>query len=314
MRLGLIVLLCLLNAGCAIVRDDKNEPVDNGPRQEKAEPVLKPSEVLKPKSLELASPITDHFYMRGTYFRASVTTDAAARSGRAPPDTTLSGEDDLGLDDKVDQGRMEFDIRMRDKQPRAHRLLQAEPLQRTAAAARHRLRRLRSSRPDTHLPQPSSTGACSHSPTPIHSSRPIASRRARAWEFTSSKRTPRVASRARSIARRSDNVGIFPTIALNARLPHLQALGGHRCVASSSRPAPKTSTARWPTTTPTSSTACARTWPSGWATASCQTQPAGVRSRPAGVVRSRHRGTGAVHPRQFLSAARSSRLRNSITR
>ena len=67
MRLGLIVLLCLVNAGCAIVRKDAEEPVDNTPRQAKAEPELKPSEVLQPKSLRIASPITDRFYLRGTY-------------------------------------------------------------------------------------------------------------------------------------------------------------------------------------------------------------------------------------------------------
>ena len=37
-----------------IVRADKEEPVDNGPKQQKAEPELKPSEALKPKSLDLA--------------------------------------------------------------------------------------------------------------------------------------------------------------------------------------------------------------------------------------------------------------------
>jgi hypothetical protein len=115
MRLGLIVLLCVLTAGCAIVRDDENEPVDNGPRKEKAEPVLKPSEALKPKSLELASPITDHFYMRGTYFSAAVDTVLRVDPSDGTTGTTLSGEDDLGLDDKIDQGRMEFDIRMREK-------------------------------------------------------------------------------------------------------------------------------------------------------------------------------------------------------
>ena len=51
MRLGFVVMLCLLNAGCAIVRKDAEEPVDNEPRTAKAEPVLKPSEVLMPKSL-----------------------------------------------------------------------------------------------------------------------------------------------------------------------------------------------------------------------------------------------------------------------
>jgi len=117
MRLTLIVVLCLLNAGCAIVRKDKAEPVDNqGPRKEKAEPELKPSEVLKPKSLKLASPVSDRFYMRGTYFNAAV--DSLVRldpTAVTVPGTTLSGEEDLGLDDQVDQGRMEFDFRLRER-------------------------------------------------------------------------------------------------------------------------------------------------------------------------------------------------------
>jgi hypothetical protein len=112
MRLTLVILLCLLNAGCALTRKDKEEAVENGPRQEKAEPVLKPSEALKPKSLELASPVSDHFYIRGTYFPASVTTELRLDPNSIIEGSTLSGEDDLGLDDQVDQGRMEFDIRM----------------------------------------------------------------------------------------------------------------------------------------------------------------------------------------------------------
>ncbi len=80
MRLTLIVVLCLLNAGCALWRKDAEEPVDNGPKQQKAEPVLKPSEALQPKSLDIASPISDHFYVRGIYFPASVTTDPAPGS------------------------------------------------------------------------------------------------------------------------------------------------------------------------------------------------------------------------------------------
>jgi len=114
MRLGLILLLCLLNTGCALWRRDREEPVENGPRQEKAEPVLKPSEALKPKSLEIASPISDLFYMRGTYFEAAVDTVLRVDSTGAttPNGTVLSGEDDLGLDDTVNQARVEFDIRM----------------------------------------------------------------------------------------------------------------------------------------------------------------------------------------------------------
>lgn len=112
MRLGLVVVLCLLSAGCAIVRKDAEEPVDNEPRTAKAEPVLKPSEVLEPKSIEIASPLTDHFYVRGTYFPAAVTTEIRLDPNQATPGTLLSAEDDLGLDDQVDQGRMEFDFRM----------------------------------------------------------------------------------------------------------------------------------------------------------------------------------------------------------
>jgi hypothetical protein len=115
MRLTLVVLLCLLNAGCALWRKDEAEPVDNdGPTAEKADAKveLKPSEALKPESLQIASPVTDHFYMRGTYFPASVTTELRLDPSPAVQGSLLSGEDDLGLDDKVDQGRMEFDIRM----------------------------------------------------------------------------------------------------------------------------------------------------------------------------------------------------------
>jgi hypothetical protein len=115
MRLGLVVLLCLLNTGCALWRRDREEPVENGPRKEKAEPVLKPSEALKPKSLELASPVSDTFYMRGTYFQPSVTTTLRLDPAAGVTGTTLNAEDDLGLDDELNQGRLEFDFRMRER-------------------------------------------------------------------------------------------------------------------------------------------------------------------------------------------------------
>lgn len=114
MRLGLILLLCLLNTGCALWRRDRAEPVENGPREQKAEPVLKPSEALKPDTQGIASPVSDHFFMRGTYFQGAVETVLRIDStgATAPDGTVVSGEDDLGLDDVVDQARMEFDIRM----------------------------------------------------------------------------------------------------------------------------------------------------------------------------------------------------------
>jgi len=111
MRLTLVVVLCLLNAACAVVRKDKEETVDNRPTQT-AEPELKPSEALNPKKTRIASPVTDHFYVRATYFPASVTTELRLDPSPTVQGSLLSGEEDLGLDDQVDQGRMEFDIRM----------------------------------------------------------------------------------------------------------------------------------------------------------------------------------------------------------
>jgi hypothetical protein len=114
MRFGLVILLCLLNTACAIVRKDKEEPVEDVPtRRSKAETVLKPSEVLKPKGLEIASPVSDSFYMRVTYFPASVTTNFAIDPAQNVQGTTLSGEKDLGWDDRIDQGRMEVDFRLK---------------------------------------------------------------------------------------------------------------------------------------------------------------------------------------------------------
>src|SRR5690349_3176102 len=126
MRFGLILLLCLLNTGCALWRRDREEPVENGPRQQTAEPVLKPSEALKPKSLEVASPISDRFYVRISAFGASPetnlrldpTTPAVIIIPTPPsqqPGTELVGEEDLGLDDQVEQARMEFDVRMSER-------------------------------------------------------------------------------------------------------------------------------------------------------------------------------------------------------
>ena len=125
MRFGLVLLLCLLNTGCAVWRRDREEPVENGPRPQTAEPVLKPSEALKPESLAIASPISDRFYVRISAFGASPETNL--RLDRTQPTgiiipcigitcgTELVGEEDLALDDQVEQARMEFDVRMSDR-------------------------------------------------------------------------------------------------------------------------------------------------------------------------------------------------------
>ena len=114
MRLGLVILLSLLMTGCAIWRKDREEPVETRQERQKAEPVLKPSEVLRPESDDIASPVSDRFYMRLSYFQPTLTTQLRVDStGSTTADgTLLSAEEDLGLDDEANQARLEFDIRM----------------------------------------------------------------------------------------------------------------------------------------------------------------------------------------------------------
>ncbi len=64
---------------------------------------------------EVASPITDHFALRGIYYQPSLTTDGRFDSDAGTPGTLFSGEDDLGLDDEANQGRMEVLLRMKER-------------------------------------------------------------------------------------------------------------------------------------------------------------------------------------------------------
>jgi hypothetical protein len=61
------------------------------------------------------SPITDRFYVRGTYFQADAATDVRLDPTAQLPGTELSGEEDLGLDDQLDQGRIELMFRLRER-------------------------------------------------------------------------------------------------------------------------------------------------------------------------------------------------------
>ena len=117
MRLGLVILLSLLMTGCAIWRRDKEEPVETRSERQKSEPVLKPSEALKPPKDLIASPISDHFYVRGTAFMGSMDTTLRIDSTNSTTEdgTLLSGEDDLGLDDQIEQFRMEANVRMKER-------------------------------------------------------------------------------------------------------------------------------------------------------------------------------------------------------
>jgi hypothetical protein len=66
-----------------------------------------------------ASPITDHFAARVSYYTGKASTDGVVTDPNSPtPGTPVSMEDDLGLTPDVHQGRVEFIFRMRER----HRL------------------------------------------------------------------------------------------------------------------------------------------------------------------------------------------------
>lgn len=64
---------------------------------------------------DIASPITDRFAVRGSYFQPALTTDARFDSDAGTRGTPFSGEQDLGLDEEANQGRMELMLRLKDK-------------------------------------------------------------------------------------------------------------------------------------------------------------------------------------------------------
>jgi len=72
--------------------------------------------VLKPEAArEIASPITDRFALRVSYFPASVNTDLRLDNRNGLPGTDLVAEDDLGMRDRDGQGRIELTLRTRDR-------------------------------------------------------------------------------------------------------------------------------------------------------------------------------------------------------
>jgi hypothetical protein len=78
----------------------------------------KASDTLKPrKKNDIASPITDRFALRVTYFPSSVSTQLRLdpRNGPGLPGTDLVAENDLGMSDKDNQARMELTFRLREK-------------------------------------------------------------------------------------------------------------------------------------------------------------------------------------------------------
>lgn len=70
------------------------------------------------KQHKIANPITDHFYIIGSFFRPSFNTSMRVDPGSGIPGaagTPLNAETDLGLPDKKSMGRVEFMFRMRER-------------------------------------------------------------------------------------------------------------------------------------------------------------------------------------------------------
>jgi hypothetical protein len=73
------------------------------------------------KKRPIPSPITDHFYVRGTFFNPAVTTTLRVDASPPGPNlpnptgTVVNGEKDLGLDSRIPQGRIEIMFRLRER-------------------------------------------------------------------------------------------------------------------------------------------------------------------------------------------------------
>jgi hypothetical protein len=104
------VLIAALIAGTAAVAA---EPQSAGPPQSAAarHPKAKNAHVL-------ASPITDRFALRGTFFAAQLKTNLHLDSSVTAPGTLVNAEHDLGMKGRLNQGRMELIFRLHER----HRL------------------------------------------------------------------------------------------------------------------------------------------------------------------------------------------------
>jgi hypothetical protein len=102
MRLCFALAALLFAVHAASAADEQKRPV--------ASDTLKP-----PKKAASSSPITDRFALRVLYWPASLTTNLRLDPTAGNPGTQLVAEDDLGLDDKKQEARMEMIIRLRER-------------------------------------------------------------------------------------------------------------------------------------------------------------------------------------------------------
>lgn len=73
---------------------------------------------LPPEKRAPASPITDHFFIRAAYYSPQLHTNLRVDPTNAPPGTLgtpVSAENDLGLPRRIQQGRVDFMFRLRER-------------------------------------------------------------------------------------------------------------------------------------------------------------------------------------------------------
>ena len=81
-----------------------------------AAPLAAAADGYVPQEGEGTNPITDRFYLRATFWRASVRTQLRIDpTGNPYGGTSLSGENDLGLPERDNQGRVELMFRLRER-------------------------------------------------------------------------------------------------------------------------------------------------------------------------------------------------------
>ncbi len=116
---AVLVLVCLSLAGCSV--SPFNRGAKEVPEREvaeapaKREPREKPSDVLKAPRKQLASPVSDYFYVRGGVIPSTVATQLRLDPNLTTQGTLLTLEDDLAFDDKPVLGNLEFSLRMRER-------------------------------------------------------------------------------------------------------------------------------------------------------------------------------------------------------
>jgi len=98
-----LALILAMQAATAAAADSDHDPNSGAP--------------LPPHRREVATPITDHFYVRISYWQPDVRThlrvDPSAPAGAQG--TYVSGESDLGLPHKLYRGQVEFAFRLRER-------------------------------------------------------------------------------------------------------------------------------------------------------------------------------------------------------